>query len=86
MNVTLTPELEAFVLSQVQSGVFASADDVIRTALVRMRDDHSGPDEEYDPELERMLLEGLDSGDPKPMTKVDWDNIRKHLEDYIARK
>ncbi len=33
--------------------------------------------EQYDEELERLLLEGLDSGPATPMTKADWDEIRQ---------
>ena len=83
MNVSLTPDLEAFVQNQVQNGTFATADNVVRTALLKMKAECAL--EDYDPELERLLLEGLDSGEATPMTKADWDDIRKHLEDHIAR-
>ena len=75
MNVSLTPELESFVQTQVQTGIFGTADEVIRAALQRMQAEEMSLD--YDPELEQMLIEGLDSGEPKPMTKEDWDAIRK---------
>ena len=32
--------------------------------------------------LERLLVEGLDSGEPVEMTKQDWDEIRR---DALAR-
>jgi antitoxin ParD1/3/4 len=86
MNVSLTPDLEAFVQNQVRTGVFATADDVVRSALLRMKAEDSISDDDYDPELEQLLIEGLDSGEAKPMVKEDWDNIRKHLEEHIARQ
>lgn len=39
MNVSLTPELEKFVASKVESGLYQSASEVIREGL-RLLDDH----------------------------------------------
>jgi len=39
MNVSLTPELEEFVTSKVQSGRYNSASEVVREAL-RLLEDH----------------------------------------------
>ena len=36
MNVSLKPELEAFVASQVESGGYGSADEVLEAAVARL--------------------------------------------------
>ena len=71
MTVNLPPELQAFVESQVGHGAFASTDEVLMAAVVRLRDDYAGTaDASRDPagadedglptmaELERRLAAG----------------------------
>ena len=41
-NVSLTPELEAFISSQLESGDYASASEVVRSALRQLRDGRIG--------------------------------------------
>ena len=40
MNVSLTPELEKFVSSQVSTGRYASASEVVRAALRMLEEEH----------------------------------------------
>lgn len=60
MTVKLTDDLESFVRSQIQSGGYADADDVIRDALRHLRDQQSPLDIDS-PELEVLLLAAEDS-------------------------
>ena len=39
MNVSLTPELEKFVETEVDSGIYQTASEVIRAGLRRLRED-----------------------------------------------
>jgi putative addiction module CopG family antidote len=39
MNVSLTPELEKFVQSEVSSGLYQTASEVIRAGLRRLKED-----------------------------------------------
>ncbi len=36
MNISITPELEAFIDTQVKSGMYASSSEVVRAALRKM--------------------------------------------------
>lgn len=64
MNVSLTPELEKFVSSKVESGRYNSASEVVREAL-RLLEEHdqarAGQLAEFNKELGRRL-EVLDRG------------------------
>ncbi len=42
--------------------------------------------EPYDEPLEKLLLEGLDSGPATPMTRQDWDGIKARGLARIAEK
>jgi antitoxin ParD1/3/4 len=65
MNVSLTPELEAFVSRKVQSGRYNSASEVVREAL-RLLEEHDSARaaqlKEFNQELGRRLAT-LDRGD-----------------------
>ena len=65
MNVSLTPELEHFVQSKVQSGRYNSASEVVREAL-RLLEDHEKARvaqlAEFNEELGRRLA-SLDRGE-----------------------
>lgn len=64
MNVSLTPELERFTRSLVESGRYRSASEVVRDSL-RLLEDR----EAKTAELRRLIQEGLDSGPPITVTR-----------------
>ncbi len=56
MNVVLKPELERYVADQVKAGRFATAKDVVETALGRLMQEDFG---DFEPgELDALLAEG----------------------------
>ena len=65
MNVSLTPELEAFVAEKVQSGRYTSASEVVREAL-RLLEEHervrAAQLAEFQAELDRRVA-ALDRGE-----------------------
>lgn len=65
MNVSLTPELEAFVAEKVQSGRYTSASEVVREAL-RLLEEHerirATQLAEFQAELDRRIA-ALDRGE-----------------------
>lgn len=67
MNVSLTPELEKFVQSEVSSGMYQTASEVIRAGLRRLKEDKSTAPVFQSPrtieELEAALLQSVDSFD-----------------------
>ncbi len=77
MNVSLTPELEQFVQTKVQSGRYNSASEVVREAL-RLLEDHEKARvaqlAEFNQELGRRLA-SLDRGE-----RVDSLEVRARLQ------
>jgi antitoxin ParD1/3/4 len=62
MNVSLTPELEQYIRTKVDSGRYLSASEVVREALRLL--------EQKEKRLEELLVEiqkGLDSGRSEPL-------------------
>ncbi|WP_066380653.1 type II toxin-antitoxin system ParD family antitoxin [Anabaena sp. CA = ATCC 33047] len=66
MNVSLTPELEKWVLSKVESGMYTSASEVIREGL-RLLKEQDALKEIRLAELRREIQQGIDSGESTPL-------------------
>ena len=83
MNVSLTPELEAFVSAKVQSGRYNSASEVVREAL-RLLEEHDSARAaqlaEFNRELGRRLAT-LDRGEA-----VDPAAVRARLRRKSAQR
>ncbi len=62
MNVSLTPELEQYIRTKVESGRYLSASEVVREAL-RLLEQKEKRLEELRVEIQR----GLDSGTSEPL-------------------
>lgn len=81
MNVSLTPELENFVQTKVQSGRYNSASEVVREAL-RLLEDHdkalTAQLNEFRSEVDRRLA-SLDRGEGVDGTTV-FTQIREKSE------
>lgn len=82
MNVSLTPELEQFVQTKVQSGRYNSASEVVREAL-RLLEDHekarAAQLAEFNQELGRRLA-SLDRGESADPAEVRMRLQRKSHE------
>ena len=64
MNVSLTPQLERFTRSLVESGRYRSASEVLREAL-RLLEDR----EAQAAELRTQMQQALESGPPQPFDR-----------------
>lgn len=76
MNVSLTPELEAYVEGKVESGRYNSASEVMREALRMLEQSEQSREAqlaEFNRELSRRLA-ALDRGE-----FVDARTVRKHF-------
>lgn len=80
MNVSLTPELEAMVRAKVATGLYNNASEVLRDALRQMV-----AEERALAELRALVQEGIDSGDPVPLTDELWEEIDREVDRRIAR-
>jgi antitoxin ParD1/3/4 len=72
--------MKAFVDEQVDSGVYGSASEYVRE-LVR-RDQK----ERAQARLETLLLEGLESGEPRPLNAEYRENLLRDLESRRKKK
>ncbi|MDR3676562.1 MAG: type II toxin-antitoxin system ParD family antitoxin [Acidobacteriota bacterium] len=83
MNVSLTPELEQFVQTKVESGRYNSASEVVREAL-RLLGDHeqarTAQLAEFNQELGRRLA-SLDRGE-----RVDPPKVRNRLQQKFEER
>ncbi len=66
MNVSLTPELEKWVQSKVESGMYTSASEVIREGL-RLLKEQDALKAIRLAELRREIQQGIDSGESTPL-------------------
>lgn len=81
MNISLPIEMKSFVDEQIAKGGYSSASEYVRDLL---RDAQKKAARE---KLEALLLEGIDSGESRPMTDEDWEDIRREgLARLSARK
>ncbi len=70
MNVSLTPQLEAYVRAKVDTGLYTSSSEVVREAL-RMMEQRERQQQEKLEALRRDIQEGLDSGSAGPIALED---------------
>jgi antitoxin ParD1/3/4 len=79
MNVSVSPELKAFVKRLVASGRFRNDSEVVREGLRLL--------EQADRQrrLEQLLVEGLDSGSPVEMDDQYWANLRSRVSKQFDR-
>ena len=73
MNISLPETLKQFVEEQVKSGGFGTASEYVR-ALIREAQLRAARQE-----LDAKLLDGLDSGPASPMTREDWDELKRRV-------
>lgn len=71
LTVTLSDSLTLYLQEQIASGFYTNANDYIQTLIQQDRSR-----KQY---LEPLILEGISSGDPTPMTNDDWNAIRQSV-------
>jgi antitoxin ParD1/3/4 len=73
MNISLPEAMQQFVEEQVQRGGYASASDYVQALIQEAQVRAARHD------LDAKLLEGLDSGPATPMTRDDWDDLKRRV-------
>lgn len=66
MNVSLTPELEKWVQSKVESGMYTSASEVVREGLRLLKEQDTLKAIRL-AELRKEIQQGIDSGESTPL-------------------
>ena len=79
MNLSLPSTMKKWVDRQVEDGQFSSASEFVRHVLrqSQARSTRQG--------IDAALLEALAEGKSKPMTRADWDEIRRDGRARLAR-
>ncbi len=72
LNVSMPDELRAFIESRVRTGEYQSASDYLRDLI---RHDHE--------KIDRLLLEGVNSGDSLPL---DMKSIKKKANSLLKKE
>jgi antitoxin ParD1/3/4 len=81
MNISLPEPLKEFVDNQIASGRYSSVSEYIRELI---REDEKRRAQQN---LEALLLDGLQTSTATPMTRQDWDEIRREaLKQFSQRK
>jgi len=79
MNISLPDPLKDFIDHQVAEGRYSSVSEYIRE-LIRGDEKRKAEDR-----LEALLLEGLE-GEETPLTREDFDDIRKEALEQLKRR
>jgi putative addiction module CopG family antidote len=79
-NISLPEPLAGYVRAQIDEGRYPSLEDYVRTLI------EADQQERYvlqawfhDPRVGALVIEGIESGDAGPMTKQDWDALKRPL-------
>jgi antitoxin ParD1/3/4 len=80
LNISLPEAMKEFVEAEVAAGGYSTASEYVRELLrdAQKRKEHA--------RIEALLEEGLNSGEPTPMTQGDWDRLEKRLKMRLAAR
>ena len=79
MNIALPDSMKHFVQDRVSEGGYSSVSEYVRDLI---RADQRRKVEER---IDAMLLEGLDSGPPIPVTPEYWEEKKRKLTERLAK-
>jgi antitoxin ParD1/3/4 len=74
VNISLPTDQRQFVEKKVSNGGYSTVSEYFRE-LIRQDEQR-----EAEARLESLLLQALESGEPTPMTKEDWNDVRKEVK------
>jgi antitoxin ParD1/3/4 len=80
LNISVPPDMRTWVEEQVKRRGYGTASEFVRHVLRREQQ------RELRGDIDQNLLEALDSGEPTPMTKKDWDDIRREGRRRLAKR
>jgi len=82
VDISLSPDKERFIAAKIASGQYRTPAEVVEEALdlLTERDENEG-------QMEALLLEGIESGEPSEMTEDEWVDVRREVHQrHAARK
>ncbi len=79
MNIALPESLKVFVQEQVEQGGYSSVSEYVRE-LIRAEQRR-----QHEEEIDRLLLEGIQSGSPVEVTPEYWEAKKAKLVSRLGR-
>jgi antitoxin ParD1/3/4 len=79
MNIALPESMKHFVQEQVTEGGYSSVSEYVRD-LIR-----AAQKRKVEERIDTLLLEGLDSGQPIPVTTEYWDEKKRRLTERLSK-
>jgi antitoxin ParD1/3/4 len=79
MNIALPESMKHFVQERVAEGGYSSVSEYVRELI---RADQKRKVEER---IDTLLLEGVESGQPIPVTEEYWDEKKRRLTERLAK-
>jgi antitoxin ParD1/3/4 len=79
MNIALPESMKHFVQERVTEGGYSSVSEYVRELI---RADQKRKVEER---IDTLLLEGVESGQPIPVTEEYWDEKKRKLTERLAK-
>jgi antitoxin ParD1/3/4 len=80
VTIALPESLKDFIEAQVAEGGYSGVSEYLQTLI---KEDQKRKAEE---KLEALLLEGLNSGEPREMTAADWQEIRREVIERLTQR
>ncbi|MEK7833004.1 MAG: ribbon-helix-helix domain-containing protein [Acidobacteriota bacterium] len=80
LTISLPESMKDFIERETAEGHYATPSEYVRDLV------EEALDRKNEERLEKLLLEGLDSGTATPMTREDWDGIKQRGLERIQRK
>ena len=74
MNISLPEAMKSYVEDQVHKGEYGSASEYVRDLVRRDQQVRAQA------KLEELLIEGIESGEPMPVTASYWEELKRDLE------
>ncbi|HEY2154517.1 MAG TPA: type II toxin-antitoxin system ParD family antitoxin [Isosphaeraceae bacterium] len=81
MNISLPDAMKAFVEEQAAERGFETVSEYVRSILRDVQERHAERER-----INALLLEGLNSGRPEPMTDEDWEFIQSEALRRVAER
>jgi antitoxin ParD1/3/4 len=79
MNIALPESMKHFVQERVTQGGYSSVSEYVRE-LIR-----ADQKRKVDERVDALLLEGLDSGQPIPVSQEYWEEKKRRLTDRLSK-
>jgi antitoxin ParD1/3/4 len=80
VNISLPTTQRQYVERKVSRGGYSTVSEYFRE-LVRQDEQR-----EAEAHLDSLLLQAMESGEPTPMTRKDWDDIRKEVKQRVEER